>query len=175
VRRRGIIVGGVVLVFVLLVPVVVGSLLPRGHVAASRAVYRLPPEELWAVVSDFERWPRWSTAIERMERLPDRDGRPVWRAIGSAGEIPSIVDVWDPPRRIVTRIPEDAGLGFHGSWTYEIEPAGTGASLTITERGEVGNPVFRLVSKFMDMRSSIDRFLIDLGASLGQEVTPQPL
>jgi hypothetical protein len=173
--RRALLIAGLVIVLALLLPVVIGALLPRGHVAGSRAIYRVPPEELWAIVSDLERWPSWNSAVERVERLPDREGRPAWKATGAFGEMPTLVETWEPPRRIVTRIPEDAGLGFHGSWTYEIAPAEGGASLTITERGEVANPVFRFFSLFMDLRTSIDRFLVDLGRSLGQPVEPEPL
>jgi hypothetical protein len=173
--KRVILVAGLVVLVALLLPVVIGALLPRGHLAGSRAIYRLPPEELWAIVSDFERWPSWNSAVGQVERLPDRLGRPAWKISGPAGSMPTLVETWEPPYRIVTRIPADAGLGFHGSWTYEIAAAEGGASLTITERAEVGNPVFRFFSLFMDLRSSIDRFLIDLGRSVGQPVEPEPL
>ena len=157
----------------LLVPVVVGKFVSKGHVAAGSAVYAQSPERLWEVVSDFETWPDWNSAVTQMARQPDRDGRTVWVAFGEGGEMPSVVEVSEPPRLLVTRIPEDAGIGFHGSWTYEIAAADGGASLRITERGEVDNPVFRFVSLFFDQRATLNRFLTDLGARFGENVTPQ--
>ena len=34
-------------------------------------------------------------------------------------------------------------------WTYEIAPAPNGTTLTITEDGEVYNPIFRFMSRFV--------------------------
>ncbi len=169
---RRILIALLALLVLLIVPIVVGRFVPKGHVAAGSAVYAQPPEQLWRVVSDFGSWPEWNSAVTRMERQPDRYGRPVWVAIGKWGEMPSVVDVSEPPRLLVTRIPEDAGIGFHGSWTYEIAAADGGASLRITERGEVNNSVFRFVSLFFDQRTTLNRFLTDLGARFGENVTP---
>ncbi len=41
----------------------------------------------------------------------------------------------------------DPSLPFSGTWTYEIKPTGTGRELTLTEDGEVGNPIFRVMQK----------------------------
>ncbi len=170
---RRILVAMLAVLVLLLVPVVVGGFARKGHVAAGSAVYAQPPERLWEVVSNFETWPDWNSAVTQMARQPDRDGRPVWVALGEWGEMPSVVEVSEPPRLLVTRIPEDAGIGFHGSWTYEIAAADGGASLRITERGEVDNPVFRFVSLFFDQRATLNRFLTDLGARFGENVTPE--
>ena len=53
-----------------------------------------------------------------------------------------------PPRRLVTRI-ADGNLPFGGSWTYESAPSGEGCSVTSTEEGEVYNPIYRFVSRFV--------------------------
>ena len=53
----------------------------------------------------------------------------------------------EPPRLLVTRI--EPGLPFGGTWTYELAPDAGGSVLTITERGEVYNPIFRFMSRFI--------------------------
>ena len=53
-----------------------------------------------------------------------------------------------PGRRLVTKI-ADRNLPYGGSWTYEILADGSGSMLSITEAGEVYNPIFRFVSKFV--------------------------
>ena len=170
---RRILIALFAVLVLLLVPIVVGGLVPKGHVATGSAVYAHPPAQLWEVLSNFESWPDWNSAVTQMARRPDRDGRPVWVAISEWGEMPSVVDVSEPPRLLVTRIPADAGIGFHGSWTYEIAAAGGGSSLRITERGEVDSPVFRFVSLFFDQRATLNRFLTDLGGRFGENVTPE--
>jgi hypothetical protein len=53
-----------------------------------------------------------------------------------------------PPSRLVTKIDEpDAPFG--GTWTMEIVPTANGSRLTITERGEIYNPIFRALARFV--------------------------
>jgi hypothetical protein len=48
----------------------------------------------------------------------------------------------------VSRI-ADKKLPFGGTWTYELKAADRGTALTIREDGEVYNPVFRFVSRYV--------------------------
>src|SRR3989442_346536 len=49
---------------------------------------------------------------------------------------------------------------FGGTWKFEIGPAERGSTLTITERGEVYNPIFRFVLRFvMGHHRAIDAYL----------------
>jgi hypothetical protein len=67
-----------------------------------------------------------------------------------------------PPERIVTRI-ADPSQPFGGTWTFEIARVPSGSTLTITERGEVYNPIFRFMARFVFGHSrTIDRYLADL-------------
>ena len=72
----------------------------------------------------------------------------------------------EPPRRLVTRI-ADEDLPFGGTWTYRLEPDGGGTRVTITEDGEVYNPVFRFVSRFvMGHDATLRTYLDDLEAHM---------
>jgi hypothetical protein len=66
----------------------------------------------------------------------------------------------------------DEGLAFGGSWTLEVAEYGEVTSLTVTEDGEIYNPVFRFVSRFITgQTATIDQYLRALGKKLGVEVT----
>jgi hypothetical protein len=70
------------------------------------------------------------------------------------------------PRRLVVRI-ADPTLPFGGTWTYDITPAGQSCSLTITEDGEVYNPLFRFVSRFIiGQTATLDAYIKALNAKL---------
>ena len=108
----------------------------------------------------------------RSRRIP---GRPlvVWGLIndpvatkGWAGDTKTEVVERDEPRLLVTRIVGESAYG--GTWTFEIAPDGHDAStVTITERGEVYNPVFRVVSRYVIGRTrSLDAYLTKLHAAL---------
>jgi hypothetical protein len=84
--------------------------------------------------------------------------------------VPIEVKEWNPPARLVTRIAA-RDLPFGGTWTYELTPAGTGTELRITENGEVYNPLFRFLSRFVFGHTATMRtYLAALGQSLGEKV-----
>jgi hypothetical protein len=64
-------------------------------------------------------------------------------------------------------------LPFGGWWEYVIAPAGSGSRVTITEHGEVYNPIFRFVSRYvMGQTKTLDSYLTALAAKLGDRYTP---
>ncbi|HEU4387910.1 MAG TPA: SRPBCC family protein [Blastocatellia bacterium] len=163
-----------VVVLLVVVVAVVGALLPKAHVATRSARFKQSPEVVWQTITDVDAFPSWRADVKNVERLPDRDGRPVWREIGSHGSITLEVIESDPPRRLVGKI-ADPNLPFGGNWTYEIEGVEGGSTLTITENGEVYNPIFRFVSKFiMGHHKSIEDYLRAMGKKFGETVEPQP-
>ena len=136
------------LVAIVAIVVVVGYLLPKGHVATRSATFAAAPEAIWAAITDIDKFPSWRADVKAIERLPDRNGRMTWVENGSSGRITLAVERSEPPRRLVLRI-ADPALPFGGTWTYDVAPAPAGATLTITENGEIYNPVFRFMAKFV--------------------------
>ena len=153
----------------LLLAFVVGSLQPRENVAASHVELRAEREAVWAVLADFATWPTWNHAFDAVEPAPARDGKTVWLARGSYGDMPLVLERLEPPARLTTFTPADAGLGFFGSWTYELEErAGGGTRLRITERGEVPNPLFRFMMMLAGPTRTQREFLRLLSTHLGE-------
>ena len=126
----------------------VGSRLPRSHRASREQVLAASPEAVWTAVTDVQAFPSWRTDVRTVQRLPDRAGRPVWIEEGGSGKMTLAVERWEPPRILVVRI-ADPDLPFGGTWTYEITPAAEGSRLKITEDGEVYNPLFRFMARFV--------------------------
>lgn len=150
----------------------VGSLLPRDHVASRSIRLKQPAVAVWQIITAYGD-ASWRSGIKRAERLPDLEGREVWSEIDSHGQaMPLETLEQDPPRRLVRRI-ADASLPFGGTWTYEIGEADGGSRITITERGEVKNAIFRFVGRFIiGHAATIDTYLKDLGKNFGETVTP---
>jgi len=151
-----------------LVVVIVGALLPKGHVAARRARFSAPPDRVFAIISDVGAAAAWREDVTRVEMLPLDDGKTMFREQGAHDAITYRIEALEPPRRMQVRI-ADASLPFGGTWTYELAPHGAGTELTITERGEVYNPVFRFMSRFVfSQHATIDTYLRALGVKLGE-------
>jgi uncharacterized protein YndB with AHSA1/START domain len=160
----GILIGLVVLA------ALIGSLVPRDHVASRRATFPLSPQEVWDVVADLERRPEWFTFLKSATPLPDQDGKPMWKEdLGHGSAMTSRVDVCDPPRRLVTTI-ADGSLPFGGSWTFELLPAGEGTTVVVTESGFIKNPIFRFMARFLfGYTRTLEQYLRALGNRLGHE------
>jgi uncharacterized protein YndB with AHSA1/START domain len=151
----------------------VGLVLPEAHEVTSRARYSRSPDSLWADVSDPARAATWRPDIQRVEILPDRDGRAVWREVGPTGELTYERVEFEPPRRMAVQIAEP-DLPFSGLWIYEVSPVEGGAVLTLTERGEVYNPLFRFMARYLfGYHSTLDSYLTALGAKYGEETVPR--
>lgn len=161
-----VVIGGSALV------VAIGARLPKEHVVSRKAVFNRQPSEIWGVIADLGNQASWRTDLQRVDRVPDRNGHPVWEETDRRGQTLTMETVESlSSRRLVRRI-ADENLGFGGSWTMEIGEYGEVTSLTITENGEIHNPVFRFVSRFITGQSAtIDEYLTALGAKLGVEVT----
>jgi len=142
----------------------VGADLPVKHSVSRSVSLKASPQQVWDVISGP---PTWRPDVTRYEDLPPREGHRVWIEYGKAdSKMTYEVVESDPPQRLVTRI-ADPHLPFGGTWTYEIAPAPGGATLTITEDGEVYNPIFRFISRYvMGYTTTIDRYLKALETKL---------
>jgi Polyketide cyclase / dehydrase and lipid transport len=157
------IVGLVVLVCI------VGFLLPKQHEAYKSEVFRAAPPKVFEVISDFLKYPQWRTDVTSVDVTPAANGQgPLVTEHSKNGVIPYRIEVIEPPSKLVMRI-ADSSLPFGGTWTFEITPNDSGSDVTITERGEIYNPIFRVMGKiFMSPTASIETYLADLKRRLGE-------
>lgn len=149
---------GAVVAIVLLV----GWSLPVKHRATCEATFKTSPQVLYKLITDVDRFPEWRSSVKRIEHVSDSAGRRRFREVGSDGTILYDIESAVPDQRLVTRI-ADRSLPFGGSWTYELMPRGDSTSLRITEDGEVYNPIFRFVSRFIfGHTATIEKYLADV-------------
>jgi uncharacterized protein YndB with AHSA1/START domain len=126
----------------------IGSRLAQSHRASIERVFPVLPEVIWAAITDIDAFSSWREGVTRVERLPDRNGYPVWVEEGRHGRMTMAVERMEAPRILVGRI-ADPGLPFGGTWTYEITREPSGSRLRITEDGEIYNPLFRFMARFV--------------------------
>lgn len=158
-----------VLAGILILITVIGYLLPKEHTVTREARFHQPPEAVWKAITDIDAMPSWRQGLKSVKRLPDKNGLPAWIETLDSGIIPLETQTSLPPLRLVVRI-ADPKLPFGGTWTYEISPAPEGSSLRIREDGEVYNPIFRFVSRFvLGYTATIDAYLKSLGRKFGEQ------
>jgi uncharacterized protein YndB with AHSA1/START domain len=169
--RYALIVGGIVVAIIVLV-IATGAILPVAHKAARQITLAQPRESVFALISDPAGFPSWRKGVSKVELLPDANGHRVYRETGKDGSIVYQVDSVVPGQLLVTRI-ADKSLPFGGKWTYTLSGEGNSSVLRITEDGEVYNPLFRFVSRFiMGHTATIDAYMRDVAAHFGEPQAP---
>lgn len=118
-----------------------GASLPVAHLASRSRRLPARPEIVWGLIND-----------------------PV-ATRGWAGDAKTEPVEQDPPRLLVNRIVGEKAFG--GTWTFELAPEGHDATmLTITERGEIHNPLFRSAMRLIGPARTIDGYLAKLAQAL---------
>ena len=164
----GIIAG---LVLIAGVAALIGSRLPKAHVASRSIFLHCSSQDVYAVVRDFASAPRWHTDLKQIDVEPQQGGPVYFREVGKHGTInyELVQDV--PAERMVTRI-RDTNLGYSGQWTYTFATENGGTRLTIREDGEVSNVLFRFMSRYVfGQTSTIDSYLTSLAKHFGEDAT----
>lgn len=158
---KWLLVAGVVVVALVAIVFAVGMILPVGHTATRTAQVSRAPEEVWGLIATPERFPAWRSGIKSASSLQSEGRWSGWREEGKFGPMAYAVVEADAPRRLVARIEGEKSFG--GTWTYRLEPAEGGTRLTITEDGEVYNPLFRFMSRFVfGHHATIEQYLRDV-------------
>ncbi len=161
-----------ILLAVIVLSVLVGYALPKRHVAARAIVLRQKPADVFALISDFRNGASWRSGLQQVEMLPDREGHARFRERGKNGALTFDVVELNPPQRMVTQI-DSTGMPFGGVWIFEVSPETNGSRLNITERGEIYNPVFRFVSRFiLGYTGTLDTYLKDVARKFGENSPP---
>lgn len=168
-----IVLGGIVVLVAVIAAV--GAMLPKGHVASRTARYAQPLEKIWDAVTGVDEFMQWRADLKSAGRLPDQNGKPRWKEVLSDGtEMPLDVEAWEPPRRLVLRI-ANPDLPFGGTWTFDIAAVEGGATLTITEKGEIHNVLFRALARFVfGYTSTIEKYHAALAKKFGQPLQMVP-
>jgi hypothetical protein len=144
----------------------------KSHVAARAIPLRQKPEDVFALISNFKDGPAWRAGLQQVELLPDRDGHTRFRENSGSGTLTFEAVESSPPHRLATQI-EDKGLPFGGIWIFDVSQTASGCRLNITERGEIYDPVFRFVSRFiLGYTGTIDTYLESVAGKFEESATP---
>jgi hypothetical protein len=166
----GIVAGIIVLAGIV---ALIGSRLPKSHVASRSIFVRRTPHEVYVLARDFASAPKWRSDVKRMEVESPQGGPVYFREEGKHGTVNYELTEDVPDQRMVTRI-RDTDLGYSGQWTYTFVPEKGGTRVTIREDGEVSNVIFRFMSNYVfGQTSTIDSYLASLARHFGEDAVPQ--
>ncbi|MGA2848312.1 MAG: SRPBCC family protein [Terracidiphilus sp.] len=147
--------------------VAIGALLPKRHVVTRTALFKANPEKLFALIAGDQ---RWRPDVKACEMITE-GGTQFQRETSKRGEtILYELEESRPPLAIQRRIATE-NLPYGGSWSFELEPEDGETRVRITEDGEVYNPFFRFVSRFViGQTATLDAYLAAMGKAVGENV-----
>jgi hypothetical protein len=162
-----LLIPGVVVVAIIAM-LIFGLLQPVKHSVTRSITLKQKPETVFAVLDKADDLPSWSSMVAKVERIPDRDGRPATRQAMKFG-MTVIVSSLErkSPTRLVARMEKEGGSVW-GTWTYDLAQEGDGCRVSITEDGEMKNPLFRALGRLRGLDASINQQLNDLARRFGE-------
>ncbi|MCC6241606.1 MAG: SRPBCC family protein [Gemmatimonadaceae bacterium] len=145
------------------IALVVGGLAtPRTHVVARTMRLATPRGAVWDSIRAVHDYASWRNEIEDVERVDTDQPQIRWREMTTRRAMLFGAVVDDAPQHFAARI-LDEDLPFSGEWHWHLDDDAGETRVTITERGAIGNPIFRLIGTYIiGHTKTIDRYLRDL-------------
>ncbi|MGA2536561.1 MAG: SRPBCC family protein [Terracidiphilus sp.] len=164
--KIALIVAGVLLVLVLGI-VAIGAMLPKRHVVSRSASFKASPENLFALIAGSQ---DWRPDVKSCEVF-DEGGKQFQRETSKHGEtVLYELQQSRPPTAIERRI-ATGNLPYGGKWSLVLEPENGHTLVRFTEDGEVYNPFFRFMSRFvLGQTATLDAYLKAMGKAVGEDV-----
>lgn len=146
--------------------VFIGAMLPKHHIVTRSAFIKASPEKVFQLISGP---PNWRTDLKAYS-VVEEAGKHLVRETDKHGQTITYERMEYRPPTLLKRIIADKNLPFGGAWTWNLHPQNDGTLVTITEDGEIYNPVFRFGSQFLiGYTRTIDNYLTRLA-----QVTEKP-
>jgi hypothetical protein len=140
----------------------IGYFMPVQHVSTHTVLLNSTPENVWKILHDHSQYPSWRSDVKKIE-ITDATH---WTEHTTNGKMSFEAEVIRVNSLFHAHI-TNKDLPFGGSWTYELVPDNGATKLVITENGEVYNPIFRFMSKFIfGHDSTMKKFAADLSMKI---------
>ncbi len=140
----------IIIVLVLLVLMVgivylMGSLMPVKHQSFVESELPITPEKLWKILTTHNEYRNWRRGIKELKVIDDTH----WSELNSHGDTINYRADWIEPNKKLLTVITNNNLPYGGHWEFLFTRENDGCHLRITENGEVYNPIFRFMSKYV--------------------------
>jgi uncharacterized protein YndB with AHSA1/START domain len=131
-------------------------------IARSEIEIAAPPERVWELVTDIDRWPDWNPDIDSAALKGPLAPGTTFRWKAGPGKLVSTLRHVDPPREVGWT---GKTMGIAGVHVYRLEPSGSGTRV-VSEESWAGFPV-RLMRRRMrrTLQTSLETGLRHLKAA----------
>ena len=154
----------------LLLGTLAGAFLPRESIVSRTLQLHKTMDEAWKVILDFPGQVSWRKDLKRVESLPGGERREAWReAFRNGGDWILETSVSKAPTLLRRTLLGKNGNPL-GRWDFQLSPTPEGCWITLTERVQVPNPLFRFLGRYVFPRARrVEGYLRDLAAKFGEK------
>jgi hypothetical protein len=141
----------------------IGYSMPIRHTISKKLILNASAEEVWNVITDYKGYVEWRRGVEKVDVIDSRH----WTEKSNLGEIHYEAEVFTPQQLFVSRI-KNKDLAFGGSWSFKLKQENPQVTvLQITEVGEVYNPFFRFMAKYiLGHEATLNEYAQDLSKKI---------
>jgi len=176
--KKFIVIALLVIVGLVLAVALCGAMLPAKHSVSRTLVIHQPSQMVWMVLADHASDPSWRPDVASVKKLDNRNGHPVWEEHYKNGQSmrleTTVLDFQGAAERMERKIVDQSSFG--GVWVYELtpqddpsKPGGKMTTVKITENGEVYNPIFRFVGRFIiGNDTTLNTYMKNLAKKFGE-------
>ena len=141
-----------------------GWLMPSRYVTSQSFLLPVPVSDVWTALGDYPGQLAWRRGLTAVDRLPDEGSTEVWHErFGRSATRSRTIEALSP--NWLVRQSDDEAESIRRRWEFALEPviSPRNTRITLTERGEIHNPLRRFVVRFITGQSRIMKnYLRDL-------------
>jgi hypothetical protein len=156
-----------ILIVLIAIIYLIGSMMNVKHVASiQREFKKTSADEILATITNYKDYPSWRSGIKELTV----DSVNHWTEKNSHGDKVSYrLEVIDEKGKLITMI-LNKDLAYGGFWEFTITPIDNGCSVSIVENGEVYNPLFRFMAKYVfGHETTLKNYVNDLEIKLNSK------
>lgn len=140
-----------------------GFLLPIKHQSMVESNLAISPENLWKILTTHKDYKAWRSGIKDLKVTDTHH----WSEVNAHGDTINYRADWVEQNRKLLTVILNKDLPYGGQWEFEINKIDSGTHLRITENGEVYNPIFRFMSKYIfGHETTLKAYMADLQAKI---------
>ncbi|MFM9841068.1 MAG: hypothetical protein ACKVOQ_22560 [Cyclobacteriaceae bacterium] len=135
-----------ILIVLIAIVYLIGLLMNVKHEATIQCEFKkIGMDEILLVITDYKEYTSWRSGIKELTI----DSVNHWTEKNSHGDKVSYrLEMGDEKGKLITRI-LNKDLAYGGFWEFTITSIDDGCSIKIVENGEVYNPLFRFMAKYI--------------------------
>jgi hypothetical protein len=160
----------IVLVVLINIPIIGGLFLPKSHKFTKTAFLKYDPENIWVYITNIEHYPNWRPAVKKVEVVSTNPaGLTSWMEYYRFNNRTMYQITEATPYSDLVIKTADKEAYSSCKWTVNIKEAENGTLLTITEEGEIYNPLFRSIAKIKGVDKPLTDYIGDLKNGLSHQ------